>query len=208
MVPSKGEHHEQEHNPRSPRSRDVRSYADPALGDCVTKPKNMSTEDYNRNNRERRRKKVSEDPTWKQEQSKKNREYANKRYKHAKENDPELLEKLRKGPRERARRLARELTTAERLCKRIRARCVQTGILFDMAPDDIVVPDVCPVLGIPLVSFSHNKGEQPSVDRMIPALGYVRGNVNVISHRANALKSDATSDELRAVADWMDNHKG
>lgn len=43
-----------------------------------------------------------------------------------------------------------------------------------------------------------------SLDRIVPSLGYVPGNVAVISHRANRIKSDATADELRAVADWLD----
>ena len=47
--------------------------------------------------------------------------------------------------------------------------------------------------------------DSPSFDCFMPALGYVRGNVSVMSWRANHLKNDATSDELRAVADWMDN---
>ncbi len=47
--------------------------------------------------------------------------------------------------------------------------------------------------------------DSPSVDKLIPALGYVKGNVAVISRRANQIKSDCTSgDELRQVADWLD----
>jgi hypothetical protein len=40
----------------------------------------------------------------------------------------------------------------------------------------------------------------PSLDQLIARNGYVRGNVWVISHRANTLKSNATSEELFAVA--------
>jgi hypothetical protein len=43
-----------------------------------------------------------------------------------------------------------------------------------------------------------------TVDRIWPARGYVRGNIIVISHRANTLKSDATPTELRAVAKWAE----
>jgi hypothetical protein len=34
-------------------------------------------------------------------------------------------------------------------------------------------------------------------------LGYVKGNVAVISHRANAIKNNATAEELQMVARWV-----
>lgn len=68
-----------------------------------------------------------------------------------------------------------------------------------------MVPPCCPVLGIPLV---RRKGRgvadhSPTLDRLIPAKGYVRGNVMVISMRANRIKSDATLEELERVAAWL-----
>lgn len=48
--------------------------------------------------------------------------------------------------------------------------------------------------------FQHSS---PSIDRIIPELGYVRGNIAVISMRANKLKSDATSEELERISAWM-----
>lgn len=48
----------------------------------------------------------------------------------------------------------------------------------------------------------------PSLDRMIPALGYVASNVRVISYRANAIKRDATLDELRALVAYVERESG
>ena len=45
----------------------------------------------------------------------------------------------------------------------------------------------------------------PTLDRIVPSLGYVPGNVVVISHKANSIKSNATAAEIRAVADWLDD---
>jgi hypothetical protein len=63
----------------------------------------------------------------------------------------------------------------------------------------------CPILGIPL-EWSCNRGSgnftmaaSPSLDRIDPTKGYVKGNVWIISHRANRIKSDATHEELKLV---------
>lgn len=44
---------------------------------------------------------------------------------------------------------------------------------------------------------------QPTIDRIIPALGYVPGNIVVISHRANRMKSDGTAEEHERIAAWL-----
>jgi hypothetical protein len=53
--------------------------------------------------------------------------------------------------------------------------------------------------------LKYNKGrsgffpDSPSLDRIDPSKGYVKGNVRVISARANLLKNDATVGELTLV---------
>jgi hypothetical protein len=85
------------------------------------------------------------------------------------------------------------------LYRRTRKRARSAGIPFDLQPEDVQVPDVCPVLGVPLVVGDRRFGASPSVDRLIPEKGYVRGNVIVCSQRANRIKNDATLEELRRV---------
>jgi len=67
--------------------------------------------------------------------------------------------------------------------------------------------NMCPVLKVP---FKHERGKgyKPhphtmSLDRIVPSLGYVEGNVMWISHRANTLKRDATTKEMCLVAWYM-----
>lgn len=76
---------------------------------------------------------------------------------------------------------------------------------FDLTKEDIPIPDVCPVLGIPLKvnPGHHNKDDSPSVDRIDPTKGYVKGNVAVISCKANRIKNDATLEELEKVCEWL-----
>ncbi len=90
----------------------------------------------------------------------------------------------------------------QRVVTRIRSKCKAKGIPFDLDVIDVVPPDVCPVLGIKLALHNQGRGyhsDSASVDRIDPTKGYTKGNVRVISARANLLKNDATSDELRLV---------
>jgi len=91
-----------------------------------------------------------------------------------------------------------------RILTRVKSRAKRCKIPFNLTIEDIIVPDLCPVLGIPIYSVSGagtNQYHSPSLDRIVPELGYVKGNVRVISQRANLLKSNATIEELEAVLD-------
>lgn len=92
------------------------------------------------------------------------------------------------------------------LLRSLRSRAKNAGLECTITRDDIVIPDVCPVLGIPLV-FGRGRGpglaekdQRPSIDRIDNARGYTPDNVVVVSYRANRLKSDATIQELAALA--------
>jgi hypothetical protein len=78
-----------------------------------------------------------------------------------------------------------------------RRRAKLDGLEHSITTDDLVMPSHCPLLGIPLF-FSRGRPtpNTPTIDRFNPRLGYVPGNVWVISYRANTIKSDATLDEL------------
>ncbi len=86
-------------------------------------------------------------------------------------------------------------------CARERSRT--QGVPYDLDRSDIAIPERCPILGIPIVLFDERFGRRcdglATLDRIEPAKGYVKGNVWVISHRANRLKADASLDELRAL---------
>ena len=79
-------------------------------------------------------------------------------------------------------------------------RAKEKGLPFSIKVTDIIVPEKCPLLGIPLSTNPVGKRKlgpgSPSLDRKIPELGYVSPNVWVISHRANTIKSNATLEEL------------
>lgn len=94
------------------------------------------------------------------------------------------------------------------LFQKARQRARRKSVEFTILYDEVTWPTHCPVLGVKLdysVGTKNRRsfGSSPSLDRMVPAKGYVRGNVYVISHRANMIKSNATAEELQKVADWV-----
>ena len=103
----------------------------------------------------------------------------------------------------RRRRWMHNSDVARRILTRVRSKAKHNNIPCNIELSDIVVPTHCPVLGLELKP-NPGKGsgfhpDSPSLDRINPKLGYIKGNVRVISSRANLLKSDATPEELRLV---------
>lgn len=93
------------------------------------------------------------------------------------------------------------------LVRGARTRSRHENVPFDLSPEDLVMPQVCPVLGIPLTHLGGKlSDDKPSLDRVVPSLGYVRGNVVIISWRANRLKSDASLDDLLLLTEYIRNH--
>lgn len=92
----------------------------------------------------------------------------------------------------------------------IKSRARKAGLPFNLTIEDVMPPEFCPILGIKLErnrAEGRNAGPHefsPSVDRIIPELGYVKGNVIVISQLANAIKQNATPEQIRKVADFYE----
>lgn len=84
--------------------------------------------------------------------------------------------------------------------KAAKQRAKKHNLPFDISLEDIVIPKVCPLLGIPLYhnekGFSYNS---PSLDKLVPEKGYTRDNTWVVSMKANALKSNASLEELKLL---------
>lgn len=91
-----------------------------------------------------------------------------------------------------------------------RSRAKKKGLPCAKDLSGLVLPDVCPVFSIPLKYGRRDTAasaafDSPSLDRIVPKHGYVLRNLRVISYRANALKSDASIDELRRVLAYMED---
>lgn len=78
------------------------------------------------------------------------------------------------------------------------------GIEFNIEISDIVIPEICPILGLPIKkSIDGNRDLSPSLDRIDNDKGYIKGNVQVISFKANAMKLTANKDELINFSNWV-----
>lgn len=82
-----------------------------------------------------------------------------------------------------------------------RKRAKQEGLPFILSVDDLVVPTHCPVLGVKMV-VGH-RDNAPSLDKVVPELGYVKDNVAVMSKRANRIKDNASLAELQQIVSFL-----
>lgn len=86
----------------------------------------------------------------------------------------------------------------------MRLKAKARGLEFDLTINDLQFPDTCPVFG-----FKLERGEgcvkynSPSVDRIDSTKGYTKDNIQFISHKANAMKNNATQEELEVFARWV-----
>jgi len=87
---------------------------------------------------------------------------------------------------------------------RAKARAKRKGIEFNISLEDISIPTHCPVLKIPLARANGKMHDNsPSLDRIDCTKGYVRGNIIVISWRANMIKSVGRPDELIKIGNFF-----
>lgn len=99
-----------------------------------------------------------------------------------------------------------KMSTEERLklmVKRAKDRAKLKNVDFDITWKDVVYVETCPILEIPLNwGETSNEGGRnintPSLDRIDPNLGYVKGNVRIISTLANMMKSSANKEQIQA----------
>ena len=107
-----------------------------------------------------------------------------------------------------------EVRGRHRFFIQLKARARKANLPFDLEESDLIIPDVCPVLGIPLKGWLQNtkaEANSPSIDRIVSAKGDVKGNVQIISWRANKLRADASVQELECVLAYaknLENFKG
>lgn len=89
----------------------------------------------------------------------------------------------------------------KRIYDRAKGRAKRKGIAFNLELSDIVLPEVCPVFGKPFIYGDHMWTY--SIDKIKPDIGYVKGNIMIISNKANMMKNTANADEVKMLYEWM-----
>lgn len=87
-------------------------------------------------------------------------------------------------------------------------RALKKNLEFTITKEDIVIPEYCPILKKKLIyagSSHSNKDYSPSLDRIDPSKGYTPENIWVISNKANTMKSNASIEELKTFANWVNS---
>lgn len=115
------------------------------------------------------------------------------------------MKKLREQNEDEIKKRKREdyhnLKTSTRLFRQSKARSKRKNIEFTLQESDIFVPEICPLINLPLVNGTKDYYEQTaSIDRIDPNKGYTPDNIWVISKRANTMKSNASKEELITFA--------
>lgn len=92
---------------------------------------------------------------------------------------------------------------AQQLIALAKDRARKKGVPFSLTIDDLDIPSRCPVLGIP-IKFSKMKDRHssPSIDRLSSELGYVPGNIIIVSWLANDIRRNFNPDQIIAVGQF------
>lgn len=94
-------------------------------------------------------------------------------------------------------------TIAKKLYSFAKNRASKKNLQFNIDIEDIIIPDICPVLNIPINSFKNiHSPNSITLDRINSKKGYVKGNIQVISFRANNIKKDMTAKEIECLYDY------
>ena len=89
----------------------------------------------------------------------------------------------------------------KRILKHAKDRAKLKNLEFNIILEDIDIPDICPILNIPLDGSDRN--HTPSLDRIDNYKGYIKSNIKVISNKANFLKNSASLEDLLNICYYM-----
>ena len=93
-------------------------------------------------------------------------------------------------------------------------RAIKEGVPFNLSLQDLIdiATDECPIFHTKFVWGASGLGKgktresTPQLDKIIPELGYVKGNIAFLSGKANKMKDNGTMQDHYDIADWIWSH--
>jgi len=111
---------------------------------------------------------------------------------------------LRGGPKKRTSSSQKPINKSLEsiICLRAKHNAKSKGLEFNLEESDIEIPEYCPLLGVKLLYDLKDNQDYfyHTIDRIDSSLGYIKGNIQIISRLANTMKSNATVDQLLTFA--------
>ena len=97
-----------------------------------------------------------------------------------------------------------ESNIATQLLKSTKSSAIKKGLEHDITISDIIAVwnSSCPVLGM---EYGEDKWTKRSIDRIDSSIGYLPENIQIISWRANFLKSNGTPEEFKKLSNFLNN---
>jgi hypothetical protein len=107
-----------------------------------------------------------------------------------------------------------KLQHIKRYLQNARGRAARDNVPFSLSLQDLIdiATDECPIFHTPFVwgvsglGKGKTRPDSPTLDRILPHLGYIKGNVAFLSYRANRIKDNGTMQEHYDIADWIWSH--
>jgi hypothetical protein len=104
-------------------------------------------------------------------------------------------------------RSARRETHLTAKFNELKTAATARGWPFSLEPEFFVIlydEDTCPICELPFVPRGEDRDRWPSIDRLNPVIGYTNENAVKICYGCNRKKNDSTPEQLRRIADWIE----
>lgn len=126
----------------------------------------------------------------------KNKEYNRQYMEDRRKNDNDTIKEQRRKSYHR--------NPKNKLYQSAKNRSKRYNIPFNITLDDIIIPEKCPLLDIPFIQGVKGDYQYTySLDRIDNTKGYIKGNIQVITNKANSMKNCATIEELKVFCENM-----
>lgn len=116
--------------------------------------------------------------------------------------DPEYRLHIQNQKRENSRK-----NHTSTMLSNAKKRAINKGLEFNIEKEDIIIPELCPILKVPFViGTKDNYDFTPTIDRIDNSKGYTKDNIQIITNKANSMKNSADFEMLVNFAEYINEN--